>query len=117
MIIGNPITLGGGGGGGGGSTLIDKTITAAGVYKATDDNADGYKKVTVTLPLGTKNISANGTFPASAENLAGFSTVVVNVPQTISGGRCPRSVQTANFQYGALLSDMSWESQARGQNL
>lgn len=116
MIIGNPITLGGGGGGGG-SVLIDKTINAAGVYNASDDNADGYKKVIASFPLGTKNISTNGTFPASAEDLAGFSTVVVSVPQTISGGRCPRTEQTANFQYGALLADMSWDGEAVGQNI
>ena len=112
MIIGNPITLGGGGGGSG--TLIDKTITENGVYNPADDDVDGYKKVTVALPIGTKNISANGTYTASRDNLSGFSTVVVNVPQTISGGRCPRTEETTNFQYGTLLSIMSWEGTAQG---
>lgn len=34
----------------GGSVLIEKTITQNGVYNAIDDNADGYSKVTVTIP-------------------------------------------------------------------
>jgi len=41
-----------GGGGGGEATLITKTIDANGVYNASSDNADGYKKVTVQLPDG-----------------------------------------------------------------
>lgn len=39
-------------GGGGEATLITKTIDANGVYNASSDNADGYKKVTVQLPDG-----------------------------------------------------------------
>lgn len=39
-----------GGGGGGSSTLIDKNISANGTYNATDDSADGYKKVVVNVP-------------------------------------------------------------------
>lgn len=39
-----------GGGGGGGSTLINKNISANGTYNATDDSADGYKKVVVSVP-------------------------------------------------------------------
>lgn len=39
-------------GGGGSATLINKTIDANGVYNASSDNADGYKKVTVELPDG-----------------------------------------------------------------
>lgn len=38
------------GGGGGGSILIEKSITANGVYNASDDSADGYSKVTVDVP-------------------------------------------------------------------
>jgi hypothetical protein len=37
-------------GGGGGSTLIEKSISANGVYNASDDSADGYSKVTVDVP-------------------------------------------------------------------
>ena len=40
------------GGGGGSATLIDKNIVANGVYNASSDSADGYKKVTVELPDG-----------------------------------------------------------------
>lgn len=36
--------------GSGGGTLIEKTITANGVYNASDDNADGYSQVTVNVP-------------------------------------------------------------------
>lgn len=38
--------------GGGGSTLIEKSISANGVYNASDDNADGYSKVTVDVSGG-----------------------------------------------------------------
>ena len=37
-------------GGGGSATLIEKTITENGVYKASDDQADGYSKVSVEVP-------------------------------------------------------------------
>lgn len=39
---------------GGGSTLIEKTITANGIYNASDDSADGYSQVTVDVsqPIG-----------------------------------------------------------------
>jgi hypothetical protein len=47
-------------GGGGGSTLIERTITENDVYFATDDDADGYSKVTVNVPqpVVTANIAA-----------------------------------------------------------
>lgn len=47
-------------GGGGGGTLVEKTITANDVYFATDDDADGYSKVTVNVPqpVTTTNVSA-----------------------------------------------------------
>jgi hypothetical protein len=41
--------MGGGGGGGGSATLIEKSVTANATYKASDDNADGYSKVTVNV--------------------------------------------------------------------
>ena len=37
-------------GGGGSATLIEKTIIQNGIYKASDDEADGYSKVTVNIP-------------------------------------------------------------------
>lgn len=39
------------GGGGGSATLIEKSITVNGEYSASSDNADGYSKVTVNVPL------------------------------------------------------------------
>lgn len=48
--------------GGGGGTLIERTITENDVYFATDDNADGYSKVTVNVPqpvVTTNRISAD----------------------------------------------------------
>lgn len=50
-------------GGGGGATLIEKSITANGTYNASDDNADGYSKVTVNVSSGGgKNVQvAHGT--------------------------------------------------------
>lgn len=44
------ITADGSGGGGSEAVLIDKAISANGVYNASDDNADGYKKVTAQVP-------------------------------------------------------------------
>lgn len=41
------------GGGGGSATLIEKTISANGVYTAANDNADGYSTVTVNVGGGT----------------------------------------------------------------
>lgn len=41
-----------GGGGGEAPVLIDKTITENGTYNASDDAADGYKKVVVDVPSG-----------------------------------------------------------------
>lgn len=41
-----------GGGGGGSVTLIEKSITENGEYNASDDNADGYSKVTVDVAGG-----------------------------------------------------------------
>lgn len=38
-----------GGSGGGSATLIDKTITANGTYNASDDGADGYKKIEINV--------------------------------------------------------------------
>lgn len=61
------------------ATLIDKNISSNGTYNASEDSADGYKKVVVAVPLGTKSITDNGTYNASSDNLEGFSSVTVNV--------------------------------------
>lgn len=44
-------TSGGGGGGGGEAKLIVKTVTANGTYNASGDNADGFSRVTVNVPI------------------------------------------------------------------
>ena len=66
LVVSAKITKGGGGGDE--PVLIDKSIDANGVYKASDDSADGYKKVTVSVPSsgitpsGTKSITENGMY-------------------------------------------------------
>ncbi|MBO4734831.1 MAG: hypothetical protein J5614_00405 [Paludibacteraceae bacterium] len=47
------------GGGGGGGSLIEKSITENGLYKAKDDNAKGYSSVDV-------NVSGGGIYAGSA---------------------------------------------------
>lgn len=68
-------------GGGGSATLIDKTITSNGVYNASDDNADGYKKVTVSVSGGCGSsgwshqqytLSENWTTTAAGGNTQNF---------------------------------------------
>ena len=39
-------------GGGGEAVLIDKTVTDVGMYRASSDNADGYKTVNVNITNG-----------------------------------------------------------------
>lgn len=50
FLLGRITADGSGGGGGSEAVLIDKTISSNGVYNASDDNADGYKKVTAQVP-------------------------------------------------------------------
>ena len=87
----------GGSGGGGTSILIDKTINANGIYNATDDEADGYKKVTVSVP-NTYEVSDEGKVVSNGVLVAQTSTTVdengtidttlynsvtINVPQVL----------------------------------
>lgn len=63
----------------------DGTFIENGVYDAQEDDCDGYKTVTVTVPepvLGTKTITTNGTYTAASEEKTGFSEVTVNVAGT-----------------------------------
>ena len=67
--------------GGGSATLIEKSVNANGVYNASDDEADGYEKVTVNVPtLQTEALSVaeNGTYTAPVGKA--YSPVNVNVP-------------------------------------
>lgn len=63
--------------------LIQKTISANGVYNASSDNADGYSEVTVSVipNLQSKTATENGTVTPD-QGYDGLSSVVVNV----SGG-------------------------------
>lgn len=40
--------------------LIEKTVNANGTYNATDDDADGYSKVTVAIPVYDGTVSGGG---------------------------------------------------------
>lgn len=64
------------------ATLVEKSIIQNGIYLATDDEADGYSKVTVNVPpnVTTKNITANGIYNASSDEADGYSSVSVSVP-------------------------------------
>ena len=53
-----------------------KTITANGVYNASDDDLDGYDPVTVAVPIESATFTNNGTY--TAQN-GGYSPVIVDV--------------------------------------
>lgn len=53
--------------GGGGSTLIEKSITANGTYNASDDDADGYSKVTVNVSGSGGLVYETGTYTPSTD--------------------------------------------------
>lgn len=72
------------GGGGGEATLIDKNISSNGTYNASSDNADGYKKVVVSVPnpsTGTISITQNGTV-----DVTNYASASVNVSGWTSDG-------------------------------
>lgn len=65
------------------ANMGQKSITANGTYRASDDSKDGYSQVTVNVPptrpnLTTKNISQNGTYRASDDGADGYSQVTVS---------------------------------------
>ena len=87
---------------GGSATLIEKSVTANGVYTASSDSADGYSKVTVAVPAsavdtGTKNISSNGT-----HDVIGYASASVSVPNSYSAGDEGKVVSN-----GALVAQTS----------
>lgn len=68
--------------------LIEKEFTANGEYNASDDNADGYSKVTVEVEtdppvLIEKSITDNGIYLASDDEADGYSSVNVEVPAVV----------------------------------
>ncbi len=97
MSMFNPFKNTEGGGGGGSATLIDKNIDANGIYQATDDEADGYKKVVVNVPntyaasdegkvvdngalvsQTSTTVVENGTIDTTL-----YNSVEINVPQSL----------------------------------
>lgn len=111
---------GGGGGGGGEAVLINKSISSNGTYNASSDNADGYKKVTVSVPNSyaagdegkvvsngalvsqtSQTVTENGTVDTTTIN-----SVTVNVP-TGGGGISATEVLKRDTFSTALLDD-SW---------
>lgn len=72
------------GGGGAPAVLVEKSVSANGVYNASADSADGYSKVTVAVPAsavdtGTKSITSNG-----VHSVVGYASADVNVPTGIT---------------------------------
>ena len=109
-------------GGGGGSTLVEKSVTANGIYNASDDSADGYSKVTVSVSntytqsdegkvvssgslvaqtARSSSITANGTYDTTLNN---------SVTVAVSGGssKNTQTVQStsrrSNTALGSIIS-------------
>lgn len=112
----------GGGGGGGSATLIEKSISANGVYNASEDSADGYSKVTVDVPNtytaedegkvvdnGTlvaqtamsSEVTENGTVDTTL-----YNSVTVNVPS--GGGGEGFSLNIRCKPLSTKLNSASW---------
>lgn len=116
-----------GGGGGGGSTLIEKSISANGVYNASDDSADGYSKVTVDVPntytaedegkvvdngalvaqtAMSSEVTENGTVDTTL-----YNSVTVNVPSSattfVASGwfHFEKKITTLEIPYGCIGID------------
>lgn len=64
-------------------TLGTKNIITNGLYKAIDDDYDGYSEVNVNVPqnatLGIKTITTNGNYYATTDGYDGYSRVDVSV--------------------------------------
>ena len=66
-------------GGSGSATLIDKNINENGTYNASSDNADGYKKVIVNVPIPSANYdplidrSISGALSTSVTKIGSYS--------------------------------------------
>lgn len=66
------------------ANMGQKSITANGTYRASDDSKDGYSQVIVNVPpkeahLTTKSITENGIYRGIDDGVDGFSQVNVNV--------------------------------------
>ena len=73
-----------------GDQLIEKEITANGIYSADEETGDlsifGYSSVNVHVSpnVSTKSINKNGTYNASSDNVDGYSQVSVNVQPNLT---------------------------------
>ena len=97
------------GGGGGSATLIEKTITENGTYKASSDNADGYSKVTVDVSntytaQDEGKVVNNGALVAQTamssevtENGTVDTTLYNSVTVNVSSGGSAASKKDVNF--------------------
>ena len=92
------------GGGGDVSLMDEKLISQNGVYSASSDGYDGYKKVNVKVVapapiLKRINVTENGVYKASDYNAYGFEQVVVDVP---TGGVTISDFLSGNYPAGAF---------------
>lgn len=80
--------------------MSEKSITANGTYRASDDNKDGFSQVTVNVQpkVTSKTISENGRYYANNDGYDGYSSVEVNVS---SGGSLITKDITENGLYSA----------------
>lgn len=64
------------------ANLGEANITKNGTYKASDEDYDGFSKVTVKVDpkVTTKTVTKNGTYKAKKDKVDGFSEVSVQVP-------------------------------------
>lgn len=109
------------GGGGGGSTLIEKSISANGIYNASDDSADGYSKVTVDVANSytqadegkvvsngalvaqtamSSEVTENGTVDTTL-----YNSVTVNV-SSVGGYNAKFEATSTNFTIASCLTEI-----------
>lgn len=94
-----------GGGGGGGSTLIEKSISANGVYNASEDSADGYSKVTVDVAGGggeTFEVNILLTETPTVDKTYAEIKAAIESNKKISGVIDILGVQTTNILNGCV---------------
>lgn len=89
------------------ATLIEKSITANGTYNATDDDADGYSKVTVNVPSGSsKNTQVvQGTTRTTSSTLTaiGAEMTVTKTGTYDVYWSAFRSSTSSSYTYGTQL--------------
>lgn len=102
-----------GGGGGGSAVLINKNISANGTYNASSDNADGYKKVVVSVPnsyvAGDEGkVVSNGALVSQTSetyttNNTYDTTLVNSVTVNVSGGISVDDIAKGTEPSGAVV--------------